>query len=381
MTLLRDPLRAALAAILLFGSGFAGARGQSADFPAARLDRLTVETDAALAKLAQANQSLAQNYGYPPADVGTETPYRETPSQRPQQDSAGLLVRIDRLENQMRQINGQIEQLQFGARRIEEQLRKFQEDVDFRFQDGGARGAAPAAPASKPLPKRTDLGEDSVEPDAAPPVRTRRSDAFDPSKEPAAPGAPRALGTGSALTGDADAPLDLTGGRLSREASTPGASSSSTGRAAASADPIAALTAPGGPGDVTAPPNPVKAEFDAAIGFYRQKQYENAEKGFAAFLQKNAKSKMAPDAVYYLGETFFQRGRQREAAEQYLKFSTQYANAPRAPEAMLRLGQSLYSLGAKEQACATFGEINRKYPAASAAIKAGAEREAKRAQC
>jgi TolA-binding protein len=39
------------------------------------------------------------------------------------------------------------------------------------------------------------------------------------------------------------------------------------------------------------------------------------------------------------------------------------------------------ALGGKEQACAAFGEVNHKYPAASAATKAGAEREAKRAQC
>jgi len=64
-----------------------------------------------------------------------------------------------------------------------------------------------------------------------------------------------------------------------------------------------------------------------------------------------------------------------------LKISTDYATSPRAPEAMLRLGESLQALGAKEQACATFSEVPRKYPNASAAVKAGAEREAKRAQC
>ena len=90
---------------------------------------------------------------------------------------------------------------------------------------------------------------------------------------------------------------------------------------------------------------------------------------------------MASDAIYYLGESFYQRGRQPEAAEQYLKISTQYADSPRAPEALLRLGQSLNALGAKEQACATYGEIARKYPNAPSMVKVGAEREAKRAQC
>ena len=117
------------------------------------------------------------------------------------------------------------------------------------------------------------------------------------------------------------------------------------------------------------------------MGYLKQRDYDDAEKSFAAFLEKNPKSRFTSDALYYLGETYYQRGRQREAAEQYLKISENYATSPRAPEAMLRLGESLQAIGAKEQACATFSEVPRKYPNASAAVKAGAEREAKRAQC
>ena len=144
---------------------------------------------------------------------------------------------------------------------------------------------------------------------------------------------------------------------------------------------VAALTTPNAAAAGGAPINPVKEEFDVAYGYYRQKQYETAEKSFAAFIQKNPKSKLTADATYYLGESFFQRSRPREAAEQYLKISTQYANSQRAPDAMLRLGQSLNALGAKEQACATFAEIPRKYPNAAAGVKAEADREAKRVQC
>ena len=129
------------------------------------------------------------------------------------------------------------------------------------------------------------------------------------------------------------------------------------------------------------PINPIKEEFDVALGYMRQKEYENAERSFFAFLQKNPKTRYSAEAIYYLGESYFLRGRQREAAEQYLKISTDYANSSRAPEALLRLGQSLNALGAKEQACASFTEIGHKYPNASAGVKAAAEREAKRVQC
>ena len=88
-----------------------------------------------------------------------------------------------------------------------------------------------------------------------------------------------------------------------------------------------------------------------------------------------------PDAVFYLGETYFLRNRYREAAEQYLKISTDYSKTAKAPDSLLRLGQSLDKLGAKEQACAAFAEVGRKYPNASAGLRATADREAKRVQC
>jgi tol-pal system protein YbgF len=357
---------------------------------------------------------LAQNYGAPPGDVGEDAPYGGQP-----QDSS-LLVRIDRLESQMRQINGQIEQLQFQNRKLEEQLKKFQEDVDFRFQDNG-RAPSSTAP-SKPLQKRGDAIDNLIDSDDTPSApgaapsgaatssrMARRGDAFDPSEDPNAPGIPRALGNQSAPaypsgaaggrapqmparsdagfdSSDPNAPLDLSGGRLRAQGAQGAPASAVNPRSATPSNgaadaPVAALTTPNGVAPGAAPINPVKEEFDVAFGYFRQKEYENAERSFSAFIQKNPKSKLASEATYYLGESFFQRGRQREAAEQYLKISTQYASSSRAPDAMLRLGQSLNALGAKEQACATFGEIARKYPNASATVKAGADREAKRAQC
>ncbi|OYW99497.1 MAG: tol-pal system protein, partial [Bosea sp. 32-68-6] len=63
------------------------------------------------------------------------------------QDAADLVVRTSRMENQIRQLSGQIEQLQFENRRLSEQLRKFQEDVEFRLNErGGARPSGAAAP-------------------------------------------------------------------------------------------------------------------------------------------------------------------------------------------------------------------------------------------
>jgi tol-pal system protein YbgF len=390
------PLLFVVAANLFVAVGPVAARAETAIAPGARM----VWLDAQIAA-AQTENRIAQGYGRPPGEIGQpgDVPYAGEQQDGTQQDSAGLLVRIGRLESQMRQISGQIEQMQFETRRLGEQLKKFQEDVDFRFHEGGAQGA----PVAKPPQKRGEAPETQINGDGPPQTAASatshangRGDAFDPSQNPGAPGAPRPLGSVSEAarpnpaggrqneSGPADldgnepgAPLDLSNGR-SRMAGPP--PTPPTPPIAAASVPASGITTPAGT-VIAMAPNPAKEEFDIALGYFKQGAYENAEKGFAGFLEKNPKNKMASDAIYYLGESFYQRGRHPEAAQQYLKISTQYANSPRAPEALLRLGQSLNALGAKEQACATYGEIARKYPNAPATVKTGAEREAKRAKC
>jgi tol-pal system protein YbgF len=342
--------------------------------------------------------SIAQGYGRPPGEIGPGGDVY-TPGDVPEggpQDSASLLIRLGRLESQMRQINGQIEQMQFETHKLEEQLKKFQEDVEFRFRDAPARAPSASPPqrrgdAVPPQPKSDVLAgvQAQYTPASRPPGR---GDAFDPSQAPGAPGAPRPLGSpvaahpahepvaaaqASSTPGDPGAPLDLTNGR-----------SKAAEVAAGTAHPSAAPGGSDAQGPVAARgtvmsglANTPKGEFDLAMAYLKQGAYENAEKAFTGFLEKNGKDKLAPEAIFYLGESYYLRGRRREAAEQYLKISTQFANSPRAPQALLRLGQSLSALGAKEQACATFSEIPRKYPNAPAMVKAGADREAKRAQC
>jgi tol-pal system protein YbgF len=410
---------APLAGLALLGTVAAAEVPQPAS---GRLDQLQSQIEGLKSKL---QNQFAQGYGYgrPPGNVGGGDDYGgPSYNSPPAQDAAGLDVRVNHLENEIRQINGQIEQMQFAERKLEDALKKFQQDVDFRFQDIGGHGGA------SHLQKRTDAsdGDAVLPPSSSPsatastelspnsspgPLRGHRGDAFDPASDPNAPGAPRQLGSiASAATalpppepqrsashsgtpsiiaedeGDPNAPLDLSSGRRpSMSSSTPASTTPGAGTAAAPRQiPLTPQAPSATPGTqvatIPAAASP-KDEFDSALGYFKQKEYENAEKSFSAFLQKNPKSRMTPDAIYYLGETYYQRGRQREAAEQYLKISTDYSTSGHAPEAMLRLGQSLKALGAKEQACATFIEVTKKYPNAASWVKNSAEKGAQEAKC
>ncbi|WNJ91916.1 tol-pal system protein YbgF [Bosea sp. 685] len=275
------------------------------------------------------------------------------------QDAAELTVRTARLENQLRQLSGQIEQLQFENKRLTEQLRKFQEDVDFRLNErGGGRtgGAAPAtAPSSAPAGGQ----------------RQRRGDAFDPTTQQGAAGAPRSLGGGVEGIIEEDfagapgqGPLDIQGvGRTVPQGALPPAVPRGPSVAAA--------------GGVSS----AKEAYDIAYASVLRKEYEQAEMGFRQFLQSYPRDRLAADATYWLGESYFQRQRYREAAEQFLKISRENPRSTKAPDSLLRLGMALNGLGARDQACATYAKVGVDYPAASSAVRQGVERERRRSGC
>jgi len=302
----------------------------------------------ALAAPAQAQFNPFNRQPAPPADVPGGDP----------NEAAQLVLRINQLEEELRQANGRIEELENAEHRLETQLQKFREDVEYRFGDrsGGA-------------PRDTDVAEapqspgEPAEPGA--PSRPRKSDAFDPDADPNAPGAPRPLGTTPP-----SAPLV-------REAA-PAGQPLELGKAPPSAPPAS------GPmivGSGVAMLDQPREQFNAALQAFQAGQYPEAEAGFKSFLAANPSHRLSADAIFYIGETYLQRSRPREAAEEYLKVTTDYSKSSRAPESMVRLGQTLAALGNNEQACATLTEFGKRYPAASASVKKLAEHESAKDHC
>jgi tol-pal system protein YbgF len=282
-----------------------------------------------------------------------------------QPNGPDMVIRLDRLESQIRQLTGVIEQLQFRNQQLEAQVRRMQEDQDSRRPQGRSQytpGMPPAPPTSSPAP-----------PPASYPAR--RSDAFDPTLNPNAPGAPHTLGsmpgTAQPRPGEmADASAGVPGqpqGQIQGQRGVPLESMSPTGSAS---------LAP------TLPPSQTsKDEFDLAYGYVLRRDYALAEDSFRRFLSKYPNDKLAGDAAFWFGEALFQRQHFRDAAETFLNVSTKFEGNPKAPDALLRLGQSLAALGEKEAACASLGEVLRKFPRASVALKQGVEREQKRVRC
>ncbi|MDR3465736.1 MAG: tol-pal system protein YbgF [Xanthobacteraceae bacterium] len=305
--------------------------------------------------------------------------------------------RIERLENQVRQLTGQNEELQYRNRQLEEQLRQLQATLGQQASPGTGvppRGPAappvvatnPPAPPAAPSPQ---YPQPQYQPPSAPaptavpapidqpqasPRGGRRNDAFDPTQNPNAPGAPRPLG-GGAMPIDPNAPvappIGAPGGRGAGE---PLDLANTSPRRPGATDQGATLT--------TLPPAATpRDEYDLGVGYLERKDYALAEETMRNFIQKYPSDRLVAEAQYWLGEAMFQRQRYRDAAEAYLTVTTKYTASAKAPDALLRLGQSLAALKEKEAACAALGEVARKYPHASAAVKQGVDREQKRVKC
>ncbi len=274
-----------------------------------------------------------------------------------------VVMRLERLESQIRQLTGVIEQLQFHNQQLESLVRRMQEDQDGRRPQGRSQytpGTSPAPPVSSPAP-----------PPASYPAR--RGDAFDPTLNPNAPGAPHTLGS---IPGTAQ---PRAGEMADASAGVPGHVQGQRGA------PLDVATVPPSGSASLAPTLPpsqtLKDEFDLAYGYVLRRDYALAEDSFRRFLSKYPNDRLAGDATFWFGESLFQRQHFRDAAEAFLNVSTKFEGNPRTPDALLRLGQSLAALGEKEAACASLGEVLRKFPRASVAVKQGVEREQKRVRC
>ena len=305
----------------------------------------------------------------PPQTAQNAVPPGSIPGAADSGDAGALEVRIDRLEDELRQANGRIEELTNQQRRLEETIKRFQQDVEFRLGGAGAAQGASATPGPvagvAPAAPLADAG--------APPAKPgHRNDAFDPNAHPDAVGAPKPIGSTPP-----SAPLELAGGRPTPPPAAAPAAAAPLPSGPLPADSGPAVIASTGTGFTDGP----REQYNTAVEAYRNGQYGQAETELKAFLTANGGNRLAPDAIFYLGETYFQRSRPREAAEQYLKLSTDFSKSPRAPEGMLRLGQSLALLGSGEQACATFAEVGKRYPTASTAVKKLAEREMQKSHC
>lgn len=308
------------------------------------------------------------------------------------QTEAQLSLRIGQLEEQVRVLTGQAQEAVFKAQQLEEQLRRFQEDTEFRFRELQGGGIAPipdntpltgTPPAATPAPglPQTATGGQPIETpglDRDRGVSTATEMPMDGSGATAglsglgAP--PQTLGTLS-LDGAA-------GAGLAPENTDDGLSGRPLDLSALSAGGGAVAPQPGAGQDLALMvPNDPRAEFELGYSLIIARDYPGAETVFRQFVSQFPASGLIPDAKYWIGESLFQRGQYRDAADTYLGLYTEHGESEQAAPGLLRLAQSLDQLGERDAACSTLGELQSKYANGAPNVIERARQERQRWGC
>ncbi|MEZ5870988.1 MAG: tol-pal system protein YbgF [Nitratireductor sp.] len=307
--------------------------------------------------------------------------------------SGDAAVRVNQLEEQVRELNGRIEDLNFQLLQMQEQMRKMQEDNEFRFQelenkrgDLGAGDAPLVAKGRETTEENSSLGKSQPPEqdtgakrlggdDIARTIEGSSQDTARPKRtidgveiydgEPVAPPEgglqPGTLGSltfdkdGNVIQSDTEKPIDLTGR----------ANGNTSGNVSAS------LALPDDPQQL----------YDLGYGYIQSGDYALAEDAFEEFSDRFPDNEKLPEARFWVGESMLQRGMNEEAAKVFLDAHRKYPDSRLGAQTLLKLGISLGAMNQRELACATYAEVGKKYPSMSNAIKARVVAEQQAASC
>ncbi|PDT31847.1 tol-pal system protein YbgF [Rhizobium sp. L9] len=274
-------------------------------------------------------------------------------------------IRVQQLEEQMRQLNGRIEEMSFQLLQMQETIRKQQEDNEFRFQQLEKTGSGGGAKA--PVKKS--------ETDAAPAA----SGSDDVARVIQAPqGAETAPSTDvPANTGLGQPPKQLGSIEFDQNGNAIGGSVDE--KATIGSGPVP--TANSGTPQQTASLGGEADQYKSAYGHVLSGDYGTAEQEFNQYIARYPSSARAADANFWLGEALYSQGKYNEAAKTFLNAHQKYGSSEKAPEMLLKLGMSLAALDNKETACATLREVSKRYPKASRAVISKVASEQKRLAC
>ncbi|HXF96693.1 MAG TPA: tol-pal system protein YbgF [Gemmatimonadales bacterium] len=117
---------------------------------------------------------------------------------------------------------------------------------------------------------------------------------------------------------------------------------------------------PVGPSGNPAGPGPEQT-YELSLQQFRRGSVATARLGFREFLRMFPGHELAPDALYYVGETFAGENPDSAAAV-YEQVVRTYPNSPRAPSALYKLGLSAEQRGDREAARTYYARVVAGYP-------------------
>lgn len=231
----------------------------------------------------------------------------------------GSSERLSLMEEQLRELTGKIEQLEFEQRKLSEKLEKL--------------GTAPAAIEPKAIPSKAEADPTPIVPEAAEPKSKKEAAEKPKSGKPAADGT-KTLGT-------------IPAEKVSDIATSEG----------------------------------IDAEYETAFSLLREEQYDDAIEAFNAFAEQHSENPLTGAALYWIGEAYYAQKEYQQASIQFLKSYQKFPKGQKAPDSLLKLALSLGELKKTKEACTTTAKLEAEFPKMPSSIRKRADTLKKTLAC
>ena len=228
--------------------------------------------------------------------------------------------RLSALEQQLRDMTGQVEKASFAASQTAAKVDRMQADNELRFKElegkagigagAAAAGAPPAAPAQAPGSPPGFLGKPAPAGSAPPPAA-------------AAPAASAALPAGKKP----------------------------------------------------------QEQYDYAFGLVKDNDYDGATKAFQAFIAQHPQDPLAGNATFWLGQIPYVQGQYDQAARMFYEAYSKYPNSAKAGESLLKVGLAMSNLNKKKEACSALSRFTSEFPDAGDSLRRQAAAEKQKLGC
>lgn len=115
-----------------------------------------------------------------------------------------------------------------------------------------------------------------------------------------------------------------------------------------------------------------KQLYDNAYQLYQKRQFAQSEMAFDAFLEQYPQDVLAPNALYWKGETLYARALYPQAIFAFKEVQTRYPKHPKTADSLLKTAMSYARLGDNENASLHYLVLLEDWPQSQAAQKARA---------
>jgi tol-pal system protein YbgF len=239
------------------------------------------------------------------------------------QQMMNMVLQMQQLQDEVRQLRGQIEAQAFEIETLKRRQRDQYLDLDGRLNELASGGALPPTgsfadrnPSAMPLATEDAAPAARSEAGADVPELGRLSDQAPEVREPI------------------DAPSTVT------SLSTP---------------QVEARTA-------AASPEAEKAAYDEAFQALKDLRYADAAEGFSEFLDRYPSSEYADNAQYWLGESYYVTRNYELALEAFSQLQERFPDSPKLPDSLLKVGYTHYELKQWDLARAALTQVQEQYP-------------------